>query len=57
MELTCGTNLQRWMTLYLKSLKVDGHYKYSLTKINSLPTVIGCVVRIFGPSDKPLYTN
>ncbi|OKL61274.1 hypothetical protein UA08_03349 [Talaromyces atroroseus] len=43
MELTCGVNLQRWMTLYVKSLKVDGHYKYSVEKINNLPTVVGCV--------------
>ncbi|EKV21290.1 Major facilitator superfamily domain, general substrate transporter [Penicillium digitatum] len=43
MECTCGVNLQRWMTLYLKSLKVDGHPRYSIGKINSLPTVIGCI--------------
>ncbi|GAD95623.1 pantothenate transporter, putative [Paecilomyces variotii No. 5] len=42
MELTCGVNLQRWMTLYLKSLKVDGHYKYSTEEINDLPTIVGC---------------
>ncbi|KAH8705509.1 major facilitator superfamily domain-containing protein [Talaromyces proteolyticus] len=42
MELTCAVNLQRWMTLYLKSLKVNGHYKYSTEKINALPTIIGC---------------
>ncbi|KAE8388716.1 major facilitator superfamily domain-containing protein [Aspergillus alliaceus] len=43
MECTCGVNLQRWMTLYLKSLKVNGHNKYSIEKINNLPTIIGCV--------------
>ncbi|KAK1142618.1 hypothetical protein N8T08_007422 [Aspergillus melleus] len=43
MECTCGVNLQRWMTLYLKSLKVDGRPMYSIEKINSLPTVVGCV--------------
>ncbi|RAH65874.1 MFS general substrate transporter [Aspergillus aculeatinus CBS 121060] len=43
MECTCGVNLQRWMTLYLQSLKVDGRPRYSNQKINSLPTVIGCV--------------
>ncbi|KGO77033.1 Major facilitator superfamily domain, general substrate transporter [Penicillium italicum] len=43
MECTCGVNLQRWMTLFLKSLKVHGHPKYTIQKINSLPTVIGCV--------------
>ncbi|CAG8925386.1 unnamed protein product [Penicillium salamii] len=43
MECTCGVNLQRWMTLYLKSLKVDGHPRYTIEKINSLPTVVGCV--------------
>lgn len=43
MECTCGVNLQRWMTLYLKSLMVDGRPKYSIEKINDLPTVIGCV--------------
>ncbi|QKX54969.1 uncharacterized protein TRUGW13939_02059 [Talaromyces rugulosus] len=43
MECTCGVNLQRWMTLYLKSVKVDGHAKYSVEKINNLPTVVGCV--------------
>jgi ACS family pantothenate transporter-like MFS transporter len=46
MECTCGVNLQRWMTLYLKSVKVDGHAKYSVEKINNLPTVVGCVVSI-----------
>ncbi|KAJ0413156.1 major facilitator superfamily domain-containing protein [Aspergillus carlsbadensis] len=43
MECTCGVNLQRWMTLYLKSLMVDGKPRYSIEKINSLPTVVGCV--------------
>ncbi|KAJ5584268.1 major facilitator superfamily domain-containing protein [Penicillium hispanicum] len=43
MECTCGVNLQRWMTLYLKSVKVDEHAKYNIEKINALPTVIGCV--------------
>ncbi|KAL2402444.1 MFS transporter PfmaC [Exophiala dermatitidis] len=42
MELTCGVNLQRWMTLYIRSLKVDGHAKYSVEKINAIPTVVGC---------------
>lgn len=46
MECTCGVNLQRWMTLYLKSLKVDGRYKYSIEKINNLPTVVGCTVSV-----------
>lgn len=44
LELTCGVNLNRWMTLFLKSVKVDGHPKYSVEKVNSLPTVIGCGV-------------
>ncbi|KAJ6116829.1 hypothetical protein N7512_006554 [Penicillium capsulatum] len=42
-ELTCGVNLNRWMSLFLKSLKVDGHAKFSIEQINDLPTVIGCV--------------
>lgn len=46
MECTCGVNLHRWMTLYLKSVKVDGHTKYSVEKVNNLPTVVGCVVGI-----------
>ncbi|KAF7590246.1 hypothetical protein BBP40_003130 [Aspergillus hancockii] len=41
MQGACGVDLQRWMTLYLKSLKVDGHLKYSVEKINNLLTVIG----------------
>lgn len=51
MECTCGVNLQRWMTLYLKSIKVDGHAKYSIEKINALPTVIGCVVSLLVSND------
>ncbi|KAL4779338.1 major facilitator superfamily domain-containing protein [Aspergillus varians] len=44
MECTCGVNLQRWMTLFLKSLKkADGKPLYSIEKINDLPTVVGCV--------------
>ncbi|OOF93301.1 hypothetical protein ASPCADRAFT_53414 [Aspergillus carbonarius ITEM 5010] len=47
MELSCGVSLSRWMTLYLKSLKVDGRPKYSIEKINSLPTVMGCVEMVW----------
>ncbi|KAI2929243.1 hypothetical protein CBS147321_10841 [Aspergillus niger] len=47
MECTCGVNLQRWMTLYLKSLTVDGRPKYSIEKINDLPTVVGCVELVY----------
>ncbi|KAJ6445401.1 Protein phosphatase 2C [Purpureocillium lavendulum] len=43
LELTCAVNLQRWMGLWLKSLKENGHPKYSIEQINALPTVIGCL--------------
>lgn len=55
MECTCGVNLQRWMTLYLKSLKVDGRPMYSIEKINDLPTVIGCVVSFRLGLTTPLF--
>ncbi|RKK95493.1 hypothetical protein BFJ68_g14779 [Fusarium oxysporum] len=42
MELTCGVNLQRWMTLWIKSLCIDGKPKYSTEKVNAIPTVVGC---------------
>ncbi|KAF4340444.1 major facilitator superfamily transporter [Fusarium beomiforme] len=42
MELTCGVNLQRWMTLCIKSLRVDGKPKYSTEKVNAIPTAVGC---------------
>ncbi|KAF5587214.1 major facilitator superfamily transporter [Fusarium pseudocircinatum] len=42
MELTCGVNLQRWMTLWTKSLRVDGKPKYSTEKVNAIPTAVGC---------------
>jgi ACS family pantothenate transporter-like MFS transporter len=45
MELTCGVNLQRWMTLWIKSLRVDGKPKYSTEKVNAIPTAVGCTVR------------
>lgn len=44
MQLTCGANIQTWMTLYLKSLKVDGIPKYSTASVNVLPTIVGAVV-------------
>lgn len=44
MELTCGVNLQRWMTLWIKSLRVDGKPKYSTEKVNAIPTAVGCTV-------------
>lgn len=44
MELTCGVNLQRWMTLWIKSLRVDEKPKYSTEKVNAIPTVVGCTV-------------
>ncbi|KAH7258923.1 major facilitator superfamily domain-containing protein [Fusarium redolens] len=42
MELTCGVNLQRWMTLWIKSLRDDGKPKYSTEKVNAIPTAVGC---------------
>ncbi|EWG54142.1 hypothetical protein FVEG_17254 [Fusarium verticillioides 7600] len=42
MELTCGVNLQRWMTLWIKSLRVDEKPKYSTEKVNAIPTAVGC---------------
>lgn len=38
--------MNRWMSLFLKSLRVDGHPKFSIEQINDLPTVMGCVVRV-----------
>ncbi|UNI23893.1 hypothetical protein JDV02_009685 [Purpureocillium takamizusanense] len=46
-ELNCAVNLQRWMGLWLKSLKENGHPKYSIEEINALPTVIGCLQLIW----------
>ncbi|GJN83201.1 hypothetical protein PLIIFM63780_006749 [Purpureocillium lilacinum] len=47
LELTCAVNLQRWMALWLKTLKENGHPKYSVEQINALPTVIGCLQLIW----------
>ncbi|KAG9502053.1 hypothetical protein J7337_007765 [Fusarium musae] len=44
MELTCGVNLQRWMTLWIKSLRIDGKPKYSTEKVNAIPTAVGCTL-------------
>lgn len=44
MELTCGANQQRRMSLYLKSRQVDGHNEYSVEQVNDLPTVAECLV-------------
>ncbi|KAF5684620.1 major facilitator superfamily transporter [Fusarium denticulatum] len=52
MELTCGVNLQRWMTLWIKSLRVDGKPRYSTEKVNAIPTAVGCTcIQRAVPSD------
>lgn len=33
------------MALWLKTLKENGHPRYSVEQINALPTVIACLVR------------
>ncbi|OXG13285.1 hypothetical protein C367_06168 [Cryptococcus neoformans Ze90-1] len=46
-ELTCGVNLQRWVTLYLDSLYVNGHKKYSVQQVNNLPTLVNALTVVF----------
>lgn len=41
LELTCGVSLQRWMVLWLSSVKVNGHKKYSVPEVNFMPVGIG----------------
>ncbi|KAK7533544.1 permease of the major facilitator superfamily [Phyllosticta paracitricarpa] len=42
--LTCGTNVQTWMALWLKSEKhADGSNVYSVPEINNIPTVVGAI--------------
>lgn len=45
-SLTCGSSVQTWMALWLKSEKTaDGKNRYSVPQINNIPTVVGAVVR------------
>ncbi len=44
LELTCGVSLQRWMVLWLSSIKVDGVPKYDVPQVNWLPVGIGGAV-------------
>ncbi|KAF2163221.1 hypothetical protein M409DRAFT_68536 [Zasmidium cellare ATCC 36951] len=41
-ELTCGTEMPRWMTLYLRSLR-----SYSPSQINAIPTSVSCSEIVF----------
>ncbi|KAF2086297.1 MFS general substrate transporter, partial [Saccharata proteae CBS 121410] len=42
--LTCGTSVQTWMALWLKSEKTaDGNSRYTVSQINNIPTVVGAV--------------
>ncbi|KAK8187395.1 major facilitator superfamily domain-containing protein [Phyllosticta capitalensis] len=46
--LTCGTNVQTWMALWLKSEKhADGTNVYSVPQINNIPTVVGAINFVF----------
>lgn len=43
--MTCGSSVQTWMALWLKSEKTaDGKNRYSVPEINNIPTVVGAVV-------------
>ncbi|KAF4301793.1 putative major facilitator superfamily transporter protein [Botryosphaeria dothidea] len=43
-SLTCGSSVQTWMALWLKSEKTaDGKNRYSVPEINNIPTVVGAV--------------
>ncbi|KAB2575634.1 Pantothenate transporter liz1 [Lasiodiplodia theobromae] len=43
-SLTCGSSVQTWMALWLKSEKTaDGKNRYSVPQINNIPTVVGAV--------------
>ncbi|KKY15714.1 putative major facilitator superfamily transporter [Diplodia seriata] len=47
-SLTCGSSVQTWMALWLKSEKTaDGRNRYSVPQINNIPTVVGAVNFIF----------
>lgn len=41
-ELTCGTEMPRWMTLYLRSLR-----SYSTSQINAISTSVSCSEIVF----------
>ncbi|EKG18412.1 Methyltransferase type 11 [Macrophomina phaseolina MS6] len=47
-SLTCGSSVQTWMALWLKSeKKADGTNRYSVPEINNIPTVVGAVNFVF----------